>query len=67
MTVTKARSFVKALSYRIWGTLSSVAVAYVITRNAGLSVTIAFWETVVKVFIYYAHERGWNYIQWGRK
>jgi uncharacterized membrane protein len=67
MTVTKARSFVKALSYRIWGTLSSVAVAYVITKNATLSVTIAFWETVVKIFIYYAHERGWNYIQWGRK
>jgi uncharacterized membrane protein len=67
MTVTKARSFVKALSYRIWGTLSSVVVAYVITKNASLSVTIAFWETVVKVFIYYAHERGWNYIQWGRK
>ena len=65
--VTKTRSFVKALSYRIWGTLSSVAVAYVITKNASLSITIAFWETVVKVFIYYAHERGWNYIQWGRK
>ena len=67
MKVTKTRSFVKALSYRIWGTLSSVAVAYVITKNATLSITIAFWETVVKVFIYYAHERGWNYIQWGRK
>ena len=67
MKVTKTRSFVKALSYRIWGTLSSVAVAYVITKNVSLSVTIAFWETVVKVFIYYAHERGWNYIQWGRK
>ena len=45
----------------------AMAVAYVITKNAALSVTIAFWETVVKVFIYYAHERGWNYIQWGRK
>jgi uncharacterized membrane protein len=67
MKVTRARSFAKALSYRIWGTLSSVAVAYVITRNAALSATIAFWETVVKVFIYYIHERGWNYIQWGRK
>jgi len=66
MKVTKSRSFVKALSYRIWGTLSSVAVAYVITKNASLSITIAFWETVVKVFIYYAHERGWNKIQWGR-
>jgi uncharacterized membrane protein len=67
MKVTKTRSFVKALSYRIWGTLSSVAVAYVITKNASLSITIAFWETVVKIFIYYGHERGWNYIQWGRK
>ena len=67
MKVTKTRSFIKALSYRIWGTLSSVAVAYAIKKNASLSITIAFWETVVKVFIYYAHERGWNYIQWGRK
>jgi adenylylsulfate kinase len=67
MKVTKTRSFVKALSYRIWGTLSSVAVAYVITKNASLSITIAFWETTVKIFIYYAHERGWNKIQWGRK
>jgi uncharacterized membrane protein len=67
MTVTRSRSFVKALSYRIWGTLSSVAVAYVITKNASLSVKIAFWETVVKVFIYYAHERGWNKVKWGRK
>jgi len=67
MTVTKARSFAKALSYRIWGTLSSFVVAYVITRSASLSGAIAFWETVVKVFIYYAHERGWNRVNWGRK
>ena len=66
MQVTKSRSFAKALSYRIWGTLSSFAVAYVITRSASLSGVIAFWETVVKVFIYYAHERGWNKISWGR-
>ena len=66
MTVTKTRSFTKALSYRIWGTLSSFVVAYVITKNATLSGAIAFWETVVKVFIYYAHERGWNKVQWGR-
>ena len=67
MTVTKARSFTKALSYRICGTLSSFVVAYILTDNATLSGAIAFWETVVKVFIYYAHERGWNKIQWGRK
>jgi uncharacterized membrane protein len=67
MTVTRARSFTKALSYRIWGTLSSFIVAYIITKNTTISGAIAFWETVVKIFIYYAHERGWNYVQWGRK
>jgi uncharacterized membrane protein len=66
MQVTKSRSFAKALSYRIWGTLSSFVVAYIITRSATLSGAIAFWETVVKVFIYYAHERGWNKVRWGR-
>lgn len=67
MKVTRSRSFVKALSYRIWGTLSSFVVAFVVTGSAELSGIIAFWETVVKVVIYYMHERGWNFIQWGRR
>jgi hypothetical protein len=66
MKVTKARSFVKSLSYRIWGTFSSWAVVYVITGKGSLATLIAFWETVVKVFIYYFHERAWNAINWGR-
>ena len=66
MTVTKARSFTKSLSYRIFGTLSSFVVVYAITRKGSLSVLIAFWETVLKVVIYYWHERVWNKISWGR-
>ena len=66
MKVSKARSFVKALTYRVFGTMSSWAVVYIITGKGSLAALIAFWETVVKVFIYYAHERGWNLIKWGR-
>jgi len=66
MKVTKARSFTKSLSYRIFGTLSSWAVVYVITGKGSLATLIAFWETVVKVAIYYYHERVWNKIRWGR-
>jgi uncharacterized membrane protein len=66
MKVTKARSFTKSLSYRIFGTLSSWAVVYVITGKGSLAALIAFWETVVKVVIYYYHERAWNKIRWGR-
>ena len=67
MKVTKARSFVKSLSYRIFGTLSSFLVVYSITGKGKLSALIAFWETVVKVGIYYWHERIWNKVKWGRK
>jgi uncharacterized membrane protein len=67
MKVTRGRSFVKSLSYRIWGTVSSWAVVYVITGKGSLAALIAFWETVVKVFIYYFHERAWNKISWGRR
>ena len=67
MNVTKARSFGKSLSYRIFGTLSSFFVVFVITGEGTLSALIAFWETIVKVGIYYWHERIWNKISWGRK
>jgi uncharacterized membrane protein len=66
MKVTKARSFAKSLSYRIFGTLSSWAVVYVITGKGSLATLVAFWETVIKVVIYYYHERTWNKITWGR-
>lgn len=66
MKVTKARSLTKSFSYRVFGTLSSFLVVYAITGKGSLSALIAFWETVVKVAIYYWHERIWNKVQWGR-
>jgi adenylylsulfate kinase len=67
MNVTKGRSFIKSLSYRIFGTLTSFIVVYAITGEGALSVLIAFWETILKVGVYYWHERIWDKISWGRK
>ena len=66
MKVTKQRSFIKSLSYRVFGTLTSFAVVYVITGKGSLATLIAFWETVVKVGVYYYHERVWDKVSWGR-
>ena len=66
MKVTKTRSFTKSLSYRIFGTLSSWGVVFIITGKGGLATLVAFWETVVKVGIYYWHERIWDKFSWGR-
>lgn len=67
MRVTKSRSFVKAWSYRVFGTLTSFIVVYIITGEAVLATAIALWETVLKIGVYYWHERIWDRIQWGRK
>jgi uncharacterized membrane protein len=66
MKVTKKRSFLKAWTYRVFGTLISWAVVFVITGKGSLATLVAFWETIVKIGVYYWHERVWNFIKWGR-
>ncbi len=67
MKVTKARSMLKAWTYRVFGTLTSFAVVYIITGKGSLATLIAFWETVVKIGVYYWHERVWDKVKWGRE
>ena len=67
MRVTKKRSFLKSWTYRVFGTLTSWAVVFVITGKGSLATLVAFWETVVKIAVYYWHERIWDKIRWGRK
>ena len=67
MRVTKKRSFLKSWTYRVFGTLTSWAVVFVITGKGSLATLVAFWETVVKIAVYYWHERVWNKISWGRR
>jgi adenylylsulfate kinase len=67
MKVTKSRSLVKSFSYRVFGTLTSFAVVYVITGKGSLATLIAIWETIIKVGVYYWHERLWDRVSWGRK
>ena len=67
MRVTKKRSFLKSWTYRVFGTLTSWAVVFIITGKGSLATLVAFWETVVKIAVYYWHERIWDKISWGRK
>jgi uncharacterized membrane protein len=66
MTVTKARSLTKAISYRIFGTLVSFGITYAITHKGNLAALAALLDIVIKICIYYIHERIWNKIKWGR-
>ena len=64
---TALRSFVKAYSYRCCGTLTTIAISFVITGSVVVSLGIGATEMIVKPFIYWCHERVWSRINWGRQ
>jgi uncharacterized membrane protein len=64
---THSRSFAKAISWRITGTIDTMLISLVITQSIKLAVSIGFTEVVTKSLLYYAHERAWLRIPYGRK
>lgn len=60
------RSFVKALSWRVTGTLDTILISFLITREAKWAISIGFVELFTKIFLYYIHERVWNNLSFGR-
>ena len=67
MRVTKQRSAVKAISWRIIGTIDTFILSFLITHKPITAASIAGFEVLTKTILYYFHERGWNKVQWGRQ
>ena len=61
------RSIAKAVSWRATGTLDTFILSYLITGNLVFAGSIAGVETMTKIGLYYAHERVWAGIGWGRQ
>jgi uncharacterized membrane protein len=59
---SRLRSLLKALSWRILGTVTTATVAYVIVGEVLSAVLIGGVEFFLKFAIYYAHERAWQLI-----
>ncbi|MFT6064647.1 MAG: putative membrane protein [Paraglaciecola sp.] len=60
------RSVTKALSWRLIGTLDTLAVSYVVTGEIALATSIASVDFLTKLILYFFHERIWNKINWGK-
>ena len=60
------RSLVKAVSWRITGTLSIFAISYVVAGDIVVSSTIAFIQLIWNTGLYLVHERIWNRVTWGK-
>ena len=60
------RSVVKAVSWRVLGTLDTIVVSFLVTGRIKLALSIGAVELFTKIALYYAHERVWNKIPLGR-
>ena len=67
MWVSHARSLAKSVSWRFFGNLISFLIIYGLTHNGKLALAASGIELVVKIVLYYYHERAWNKIKWGRQ
>jgi len=61
------RSVAKAVSWRATGSLDTFLLGWLITGNTKVAGSIAATEIVTKIALYYAHERAWTLVGWGRK
>jgi uncharacterized membrane protein len=60
------RSLIKAISWRLVGSLDTFILSLIFTGSARYAVSIATAEALTKIVLYYLHERSWRMIAWGR-
>ena len=59
MYISKSRSLIKAISWRIVGTLDTMCLAWLITGSPLVGLKIGVLELATKFIFYYIHERVW--------
>jgi uncharacterized membrane protein len=63
---TKMRSVVKALSWRVLAGIITTSVVFFATGQVKFAAEIGLIDTLIKLVIYFMHERAWNRISFGR-
>lgn len=64
---THARSIAKAVSYRLAGSLTTGFLVYILGgHSVALSAGAGALDMVLKIGLYFMHERLWNHIDYGR-
>lgn len=53
------RSVLKAISWRIIAVIILTTIAWIVTGDVTLSLTIGIIDVAIKIVIYYLHERMW--------
>ena len=66
MRTMRTRSWAKSFSWRIVATLTTLITVYIVTGELLIAGTISGIDCVIKLVLYYFHERAWDYTDLGR-
>ncbi len=65
-TNTHKRSMFKAVIYRAGGIIALATITWIITRNIIQVSTVTIIYHAISIIGYYAYERCWEHIKWGK-
>jgi uncharacterized membrane protein len=60
------RSLLKALSWRVLATITTMIIIYFVSGSLDWALVGGAFDVVIKLLLYYLHERLWTNIQWGK-
>lgn len=64
---TNRRSILKGITWRALATSTTVLIVFVFFGRLDLAIAAGVLETVLKIALYWAHERAWHKVRWGRE
>ena len=53
------RSILKGVTWRFVASMTTVAIAWLVIGEPGIAFQIGFLEAIIKILVYYLHERIW--------
>ena len=62
----KKRTLAKTMTWRVTASLTTFLIAWILTGDLLIGVSIGSIEAIAKIFLYYYHERIWNNISWAK-
>jgi uncharacterized membrane protein len=60
------RAITKGASWRALATVDTFLLSWLVTGHIGKAATIASFETITKIALFYIHEQLWARLAWGR-
>lgn len=62
----RKRSLLKTISWRLFSFFLTISIIYAYTRNIKQSLGVGAGIDIIKMLLYYLHERAWNKVKFGR-